>query len=133
MTYRGFFCYKEYIEKPREVITPEQYKEYAVGLLELGIYGECETTDMKIFAFLEEKGAMMKATDRRYRHSVFCGKLGGRRQIFTDAELMNAVVNKGICTQQGLAKYFGCSLRTIQRRITSKEIRRCYKESHKAE
>ena len=131
MTYRGFFCYKEYIEKPREVLTPEQYKEYAVGLLELGIYGECETTDMKIFALLEEYGAMMIATDRRYRHSVFCGKLGGRRQIFTDAELMNAVVNKGICTQQGLAKYFGCSLRTIQRRVTSKEIRRCYNESHK--
>lgn len=133
MVYIGFFCYKEYIEKPREVLTPEQYKEYAVGLLELGIYGQYEPTDIIVAAFLEEKAAMMKATDRRYRHSVFCGKLGGRKQIFTDAELMNAVVTKGICTQQGLANYFGCSLRTIQRRITSKEIRRCYNESHKSE
>lgn len=133
MEYRGFFCYKEYIEKPREALTPEQYKEYAVGLLELGIYGQYAYTDIIVAALLEEKAAMMKATDRRYRHSVFCGKLGGRRQIFTDAELMNAVVNKGICTQQGLANYFGCSLRTIQRRITSKEIRRFYNESHKAE
>ncbi len=129
--HRGFFCYKEYIEKPREVLTQEQYKEYAVGLLELGIYGEYEATDMIVNAFLQEKAAMMNATDRRYKHSVFCGRLGGRKQIFTNAELMDAVVKKGICTQQGLANYFGCSLRTIQRRVTSKEIRRCYNESHK--
>ena len=133
MEYNGFFCYKEYIEQPRKVLTREQFKEYAAGLLELGVYGryDGDTTDLIVLAFLEEKTAMMKATNRRYRHSVLCGELGGRKQVFTDAELTDAIVNKGICTQQGLADYFKCSLRTIQRRKSSKEIQRCYYESHK--
>ena len=66
MEYRGFFCYEDYIEKPRKVLTPEQYKEYAVGLLELGIYGQYASTDIIVAVLLEEKATMMKATNRRY-------------------------------------------------------------------
>lgn len=132
--YNGFYCYKDYIDLPKQTLTEEEFKEFAVCLLNYGVYGkyEIQTESATVLALLDAKCAMIDATNRRYQHAIRCGELGGRERLFSDDDLKEAIIEKGLHTQKELAAYFNCSVRTIQRRINGDdEIRRCYSDSRK--
>ena len=129
MNKSGFFCYKNYVIPAKTILNKDQYREYAVALLDLGIYGSSEVEDPLVAALLNQIAPHMNSNDRKYRHFQNCGKKGGRPRIVSRAEIENAVKQQGITTLGGLADHFQCSVRTISRYINKKEIRRFLDET----
>lgn len=130
----GFFCYKHYGDIAKEVLNPEQYKEYLVALMELGWNKSSESHDPVIRMCLRQAAASMDASDRRYKRSVRNGKRGGRPRIFTDDELIDVILDTHMTSSKELAKYFECSVRTIVRRKASKRVKNflaSYNKRHK--
>lgn len=119
----GFFCYKQYGDLAKEVLNPEQYKEYLVALMELGWNKHCESLDPVIRMCLRQVSASMDAADKRYKRSVRNGKRGGRPRIFNDDELIDVILDTQMTSSKELAKYFECSVRTIVRRKSSKRVK----------
>lgn len=128
MNSSGFFCYKNYIEPAKAVLSNNQYEKFAAAILDLGIYGQCTVDDPIIASLLNQISSLMNATDRKYKHYKKCGKMGGRPRIVTRADIKKALVEQDISTQKELAEYFNCSVRTISRRISKDEIRRILDE-----
>jgi hypothetical protein len=110
----------------KDILSDEQYKDYAVALLELGINKESNVKDPIVRALLTDKIVSMKVTDRRYERCKYNGSLGGRKKCFTKEQLREAVLEHGITTTKELAELFGCSLRTVNRSITNSEIKKMY-------
>ena len=122
----GFVNYTEFLQGIRNVLTEEQYKLYAVGLVELTTFGSTDIVDPIVKAILYDRLVAIEKSNKHYEDCVWYGHLGGRKKCFTEDELYKAV-KSGIYTLKGLADYFGCSVRTVNRYITSKELLRLKK------
>ena len=112
----GFFCYDDYLKAGKELLSPEQYREYLYVITELGCGRECQVDDPDIQLLLTDVLPAMGATNLRYRRSISNGRKGGRKRTFSNEELIRAIKEQGIKSQKELAEYFGCSVRTIARR-----------------
>ncbi len=120
----GFFVYKEYILNPLKYMSTTQFEKYAAALL---LYGICETRieiDPFSAALLEQVIADIESCNRKYQRAKYNGKKGGRKHVVSTEMIVHAVTECHITTQADLADHFGCSVRTIQRRISKKEIDR---------
>lgn len=115
MKYNGFFCYNDYVTTAKEVLTEEQYREYAAALLDMGAYLEPKVHDHRVKALLQEVCQSMVATDRRYEKNKRVGRLGGRKRLFSMKQLSDAINILGKKTPKALAEHFNCSVRTIFR------------------
>ena len=133
MNYPGFFCYEEYGKMGREWLTESEYKDFLYALTEYGWRRPYDISNPKIALLIRQIAVSMNATDRRYKRSIYNGKLGGRERLFTDEKLFDAIERLGTDRQKDLAEYFGCSVRTISRRINSKSYKKYRKERMKNE
>ena len=115
MKYNGFFCYNDYVTTAKEVLTEEQYREYAAGLLDMGAYLVPNVNDHRVKALLQEVYQSIVATDRRYEKNKRVGRLGGRKRLLSMKDLSEAINQKGKKTPKALAEHFNCSVRTIFR------------------
>lgn len=118
----GFFFREEFVTGVKDILTPEQYKEYCTALVELGLRREYSVEDPIVRAFLYDKVASMNATDRHYKRCQTYGSWGGRKKIIKKTDLQFAICSLKITTIKGLAEYFGCSTRTVNRYIKSADI-----------
>lgn len=122
----GFVNYTEFLHGLKDVLTEEQYKLYAVGLVELTTFGSTDISDPIVKAILNDRVISIEKSKKHYEDCVWYGHKGGRKRCFTEDELYRAV-SGGIYTLKGLADYFSCSVRTVNRYITSKELLRLKK------
>jgi len=119
----GFFLYPDYVRGLKEILTSEQYQTYIVALVELGLGARIVVKDPIVRALLEDKLVSIRATNRRYKRSKINGAKGGRKKKFTRKQMENAIRSHGITSVKGLSEYIGCSTRTVNRYITSEEIK----------
>ncbi len=120
----GFFLYPEYVRGIKEILSPEQYQAYIVALVELGLDApHIVVKDPIVRALLVDKLVAIRATNRRNKRSKINGAKGGRKKQFTRKQMENAARSHGITSVKGLADYLGCSTRTVNRCITSEEIK----------
>jgi hypothetical protein len=125
----GYVNYTEYLEGLKGVLTEEQYKDYCVGLVEYTTFGIATPKDPIVHAILLDRATAIEKTDNHYKDCIWYGHLGGRKRCFTEEQMYNAIKEKGIYTLKGLADYFKCSVRTINRYISSRELKNL-KEIH---
>lgn len=119
----GFFLYPEYVRGIKEILSPEQYQTYIVALVELGLGARIVIKDPIIRALLVDKLVAIRATNRRYKRRGIDGAKGGRKKKFTREQMENTVRSHGITSVKGLSEKLGCSTRTVNRCITSEEIK----------
>lgn len=119
----GFFLYPSYVRGIKEILSLEQYQAYIVALVELGLGSRVAVKDPIVRALLVDKLVAIRATNRRNKRSKINGAKGGRKKQFTRKQMENAVRSHGITSVKGLADYLGCSTRTVNRCITSEEIK----------
>jgi len=124
----GFFLREEFVTEVKDVLTPEQYKEYCTALVEYGLTHEWFVADPIVRALLIDKFVSMDSTNRHYKRCQTYGSWGGRKRLFKDSDLKYAVCMLGITTIKGLAEHFKCNARTINRYIKSADIRKMLKE-----
>lgn len=127
---KGFFLYTDYVETAKKSLSPGQYREYLVALIDLGITGECTVTDSLVGAFLIQRAADINATNRRHKRCVVNGAKGGRPPVVTKYQIINAIVCYQLHTKKELAEHFSCSERTIARKISQEEIEERYKNGY---
>lgn len=120
----GYVNYTEYLEGLKEVLTEEQYKQYAVALIEFTTYGTLAADDPLVYSILLDRVTAIAQTDKHYRECVWYGHLGGRKKCFTVKQMYDVINTKHIYSLKGLAEYFSCSVRTVNRYITSKELKK---------
>lgn len=124
----GFVNYTEYLDGVKEILTEEQYKLYAVALIEYTTYGKTEIEDPLVRALLLDRVTAIKQTDEHYIDCVMYGHLGGRKRCFTQKHLYYVIHTMHIFSLKGLADYFSCSVRTVNRYITNKKLKELEKE-----
>lgn len=123
---KGFFCYEDYLRIAKERLSPEKYLEFLYALTETGCCHKYEGTDPDITLLLSQIIPNMNATDLRYRRSISNGRKGGRKQLFSDEEIIEAISKHSIVEPSKLAEHFRCSVRTIARRLQSEKVKPIY-------
>lgn len=129
----GFFLREHFVTDVKDVLTPEQFKDYCTALVEVGLGHDYSFTDPIVQALMIDKIVAMNITDRHYRRCQVYGSWGGRKRIFKKSDLQFAVCALGITTIKGLAEHFDCSTRTINRYIKAKEIREMTRDKRERE
>lgn len=132
-TNNGFFLREHFVTDVKDVLTPEQFKDYCTALVEAGLRHEYTITDPIVRALLIDKVVSMNSTDRNYRRCQIYGSWGGRRKILKKSDLQYAVCSLEITTIKGLAEHFNCSTRTVNRYIKSEEIREMIRNKRERE
>lgn len=127
-TNKGFFVYNEYIKPAYEVLTPEQFKDFVLGMVLYGINGSYPPINPMAEVFLLQIMPSIDKYDRRYTKAIKGGALGGRKPKVTKDQIQYAIQHQGISSIGELAEYFHCSTRTIFRHITKEEIIQYSKE-----
>lgn len=123
----GFFLRESFVTDVKDVLTPDQYKDYCTALVEIGLWHEYPLTDPIVEALLIDKMIAIDVTDRHYERCKVYGSWGGRKKILKKSQLKYAVCTLGITTIKGLAEHFNCSTRTVNRYIKSEDIREMIK------
>ena len=125
--HKGFFFRWEFAEIGKDSLSPEQYQKYLETLVEIACYGSCEVEDPCIRLCLNQVVPSIRAANGRYVRCVKQGSKGGRKRSFSDAELIKAMTELNFCTQKELAEHFGCTVRTIARRVKPSNVAEVYK------
>lgn len=123
---KGFFCYEDYLRMAKECLPPEKYTEFLYALTETGCCHKYEGTDPDITLLLSQIIPNMNATDLRYKRSISNGRKGGRKKLFSDDALIEAITVYDLKTQKELAEHFGCDIRTIARRVKTDKVKEYY-------
>lgn len=125
-----FLLRASHVERAKEVLSLEKYREYLDYLVQLGLHGECYVKDPLIRAFLRDVAISINQANKKYAHDKECGKKGGRPKLVTRAKIEAVIEVYGTVSIKDLADFFGVSARTINRYITRQEIIELADEHH---
>lgn len=92
----------------------------ARGIIQYGLQGEIENADPTILSRVEAVCSdLMQSSTERYNAAIRGGSRGGRPTMH-NPELIKELRARGMTYQQ-IANELGCSVRTVQRALDSKE------------
>lgn len=107
--------YLETLEEDRDI---NYVNAVARAIIQYGLRGECNTTDETIIRKVDAVCSdLMQSTQSRYEASLRGGKQGGRPTQH-DPETIRSLRNSGM-TYQDIAENLGCSIKTVQRALTT--------------
>lgn len=109
--------YLKTLELDRDV---DYVNAVARAIIQYGLQGKIENTDPTILSRVEAVCSdLMQSSTARYNAAVKGGGQGGRQREY-DPELIKELRTRGMTYQQ-IADELGCSIRTVQRALDSKE------------
>ena len=109
--------YLDTLEEDRDI---NYVNAVARAIIKFGLYGDCMTPDESIVRRVDAVCSdLMNSTKSRYANAVANGKQGGRPMRF-DPKIIRDLKDKGL-SQQEIADQLGCSLKTVQRALSSED------------
>lgn len=115
MEYKNSFILYESVFKQYERLLnkgkKQEAQDYIFAVMKYGLYGELPEEDNDVWDYgLDSVIASIESAKGRYS-----------KKINIPREELEKLINEGLC-QKEIAKYFNCSVDTIQRRIKQYEI-----------
>lgn len=112
----SFVFYATYLEAIEALEgNPECAAKLAKAIMEYGIYGEYDESDVVVNALMVQIKLGIDNAKNRYEESVENGKKGGAKKKYSDDEIIR-LVKEGM-THKAVAEQLGCSAKTVQRAV----------------
>ena len=109
--------YLDTLEEDRDI---NYVNAVARAIIKFGLYEDCMTSDETIVRRVDAVCSdLMNSTKSRYASAVANGKQGGRPMRF-DPGVIRDLKDQGL-SQQEIADQLGCSLKTVQRALSSED------------
>lgn len=139
--YNSFWCYKSYVYTAYDLLGQDQRCSLLYAIMRYGtegIRGLYEINDPEVaLPFIQIK-ASIKASQNRYRNAQIDGSKGGRPEKYP-RELFVELAKRGFGSPEEISAYLGCSVRTVERKISRDKIwtimnaehNYCHRRSHR--
>lgn len=122
--YNSFWCYKSYVYTAYDLLGQDQRRSLLYAIMRYGtegIRGLYEINDPEVaLPFIQIK-ASIKASQNRLLKAKIDGSKGGRPEKYP-RELFVELAKRGFGSPEEIASYLGCSVRTVERKISRDKI-----------
>ncbi len=119
----AFPFYKRYVsDSIKNALTENQFWNYLEAVIYCGTNGEYHIEDPIVEAVFSQIKASIIASQKRYQRYIWYGEKGGCPEKYSRHDMVEVIRKYGCYNCEDVAHYLGCSLKTVKRKISDREI-----------